>query len=346
MTYNGAAGTTKTAMAKTLGIASLSDDDLSEGYRRLFATIRNADDAVQLDIANALWVQSGFPIRQRFLDLSRESYGANDENVNFAHDPKAAAQTINAWTDKNTHGKISKIVGDLDRATRLVLTDAVYFKGRWSRPFDRKATETRRFSLRTGGSTMIPMMVQGGEYFYLETAALQAISLPYGSGRFEMYIFLPRKSPSASTYQSAMFAFLHSLDSAHWIGWLSRMRREDGKIILPKFKLTYGKSLRDTLTSMGMGIAFDPQRADFSGITSEPAKMWISFVEHSTYMKVDEEGTEAAAATAGGMSATVVGLPTPKPFEMVVDHPFFCAIADHNSGYLLFAAIISDPTAD
>lgn len=343
MVLNGAGGSTREAMARTLGIASLDEGQVNSANHQLLDTLRKADPAVQLKIANALWVKTGFALSTSFVDQTRDYYDASAQSLDFYGDPAAAVKTINAWADRNTLGKIPTIVDRLSRQTHLVLTDAVYFKGRWSRPFDQKATQSRPFYLRDGASVMTPMMTQKGEYPYLETPDFQAIRLTYGGGRFAMYIFLPRESPGASKHGSAISRFLKSLDQAHWNDWTSRMRGgSEGLIVLPRFELRYSKGLKDTLTSMGMGVAFDPQRADLSRIPAEPIKLWIDFVQHKTYLKVDEEGTEAAAVTAVGVVASAV-VAKPKPFEMIVDHPFFCAITERDSRAMLFAGVITNP---
>ena len=335
MTYNGASGATRIAIAQTLGRASSSDADFNRDNRALLDTVKTADPAVQIEIANALWTQSGFAIKPDFLRLTRDLFDASVEGLNFAGEPQAAAAHINDWVKEKTHGKIPEIVQGVARATVLVLTDAVYFKGRWRVPFDKKRTASRSFHLSGGSAVMLPMMVQNGEYDYLETDALQAIRLPYGDGRFAIYVFLPRKN-------TGLPDFLRTLDQAYWAQWTPQLRRRKGQIVLPRFESTYGQRLNDALKLMGMSVAFGPS-ADFSRIHPPPPRLQINDVEHKTYLKVDEEGTEAAAATSVGIRAAAV-LAGPPPFTMVVDHPFFCAIAERQSGALLFAGVVTNPT--
>lgn len=335
--YNGAAGGTRTAMARTLAVPSLSDDDFNRANHDLLGTLRKADPAVQMEIANALWTQSDFPVDPHFLKLSQDSYDASARSVDFAGNPRKAADTINGWVDENTHGKIPKIIATPDRNTRLVITDAVYFKGRWASPFNKKATQTRTFHLQDGGSVTAPMMVQSGEYPYFENDRFQAIRLPYGNGRFVMYVFLPRTT-------AGLPDFVRSLDEARWTEATAKLSERKGKIILPKLESTYAKTLNDALKAMGMAEAFDPDKADFSRIHPIPPPLFINDVEHKTYVKVDEQGTEAAAATSVGIAISLARINEPPPFEMVVDHSFFCAIAEQQSGALLFAGVVTDPT--
>jgi serine protease inhibitor len=337
MTYNGAAGDTKTGMAAALGLSSLDDDAINRGNHELLAALAKADPAVQIAIANALWAQAGFTIEKSFLDLNRNFYGAKVESLDFASNPAAAADVINRWVNQNTKGKIPTIIGVPESNTRLTLTNAVYFKGKWASPFDPKKTQPRTFHLAGGASGQAPTMVQEGKYPYFETTSLQAIRLAYGNGRYEMYVFLPRDGEGLS-------AFVKSLNQTRWNEWRGQFLQRKGKIELPRFESRWGKQLNPALKAMGMATAFDPNHADFSRIHTPPPTLFISDVEHKTYVKVDEEGTEAAAATSVTMSATSAMMQEPPPFEMIVDHPFFFAIAEQQSGAILFAGIMIDPT--
>jgi serine protease inhibitor len=335
MTYNGADGATRTAIAKTLGAASLSDEAINSNNRQLLDTIEKADPAVQMEVANALWTQAGFAVSPGFLKVNRDFYDASVQSLDFAGNPRHAVATINAWVNEKTHAKIPEILNVVDPATVVVLTDAVYFKGRWTVPFDKQQTAPRAFHLHGGATVNAPMMVQNGEYPYFENDLYQAIRLPYGNHRFAMYIFLPRKSAGLAN-------LLRKFDATHWGEMTAKLDDRKGEIVLPKFESTYSEQLNDALISMGMGVAFSG-RADFSRIHPPPPPLTITDVAHKTYVKVDEEGTEAAAATS--VSAATAGMiAEPPPFEMVVDHPFFCAITEGQSGALLFAGVVTDPT--
>jgi serpin B len=189
--------------------------------------------------------------------------------------------------------------------------------------------------LQSGANVNAPMMIQTGEYPYFENDVFQAIRLSYGNGRFAMYVFLPRKP-------GGLPDLLRALDQPHWSEWTGKLVERKGRIVLPKFESTYSQRLDDALESMGMDIAFN-EKADFSRIHPPPPPLLISEVEHKTYVKVDEEGTEAAAATSVSVIAMSV-VASPPPFEMVVDHPFFCAIAEQQSGAFLFGGVVTDPT--
>ena len=331
MTYNGASDDTKTAMAKTLGLSSMSDESINVGIRGLLDNVRHADPAVQIEIADALWPQSGFPIKPDFLKLTRDLFDAPVETLDFDADPDQATNRINSWVNEKTHGKISEIVQKLDRSTVLVLTNAVYFKGRWATPFDKKKTAPQKFYPPANEAIMAPMMDGSGNYSYFETDSFQAVRLPYGKDRFAMYVFLP-------TARDGLPDFLHSLDETNWIRWMAGFSSQSGHIVLPKLDSTYGRSLNAPLKAMGIAIALGPG-ADFSSIHPPPPHLQIDDVEHKTYVKVDEEGTEAAAAT----SVTVGFAMVMSPFRMTVDHPYFFAITDKESSAMLFAGVVTNP---
>jgi len=334
MAYNGAAGDTKTEMAKTLALGSLGDENINRANHYLMHTLAEADPTVQTEIANALWVQKDFPINPDFRTVCESFYDASVASLDFIGDPTGAAAAINSWVDKNTHHRIPVLVAEIGRDTRLMLTDAVYFKGRWSSPFKKAQTRPRPFHLLSGDSRQTAMMDQSGDYSYLENQDFQAIRLPYGNKRYAMYVFLPRKA-------AGLPEFIRSLDGAHWTRWTSQFAQRSGEIVIPKFETTYSKQLNDALKDMGMRLAFDDRRADFSRIHPY---LFISDVEHKTWVKVDEEGTEAAAATSVGMSLAAVGAGPVPAFVMIVDHPFFFAITEEQSGTLLFAGVVMDPT--
>ncbi len=334
MAYNGAAGDTKTEMAKTLALGSLSDEDINRANHYLMHTLAEADPAVQTEIANGLWVQKDFPINPDFRTVCESFYDASAASLDFIGDPTGAAAEINSWVDKNTHHRIQVLVAGIRPDNRLMLTDAVYFKGRWSSQFKKAQTRPRPFHLLGGDSRQTAMMDQSGDYSYLENQDFQAIRIPYGNKRYAMYVFLPRKV-------AGLPDFLRSLDETHWIQWTGQFRQRSGEIVIPKFETTYSKQLNDALKEMGMRLAFDDRRADFSRIHPD---LFISDVEHKTWVKVDEEGTEAAAATSIGMSLTAMAAAPMPAFVMIVDHPFFFAITEQQSGALLFAGVVMDPT--
>jgi serpin B len=217
----------------------------------------------------------------------------------------------------------------------LVLVNAVYFHGRWKDPFEQTATVVRPFTLLSGAKPQCPFMSRSGSYKYLKGDGFQAIRLPYGSDRFAMYVVLPDAI-------DGLPALLRGLDRKEWSAWLGKMQPSEGSISLPRFKVEYGEELSKPLVALGMASAF--AKADFSGMTVH-RDLFISEVAHKTYVDVNEEGTEAAAATEVGVAASSAPMSPGTPFNMVVDHPFLCAIRDDKTGEILFLGAIYDPTA-
>lgn len=333
MTYIGAVGETKDAMARALETQGITHPELNQAYAQLRAALESADPKVQLNIANSLWARKGITFNPDFIQRNKQFYGADVTTLDFG-DPSAPA-TINSWVADKTKGKIDKIVDNIDAQSILFLINAIYFNGKWAAEFDKAKTKDDVFTTAAGQEKRHPMMHQSGDYRYFEGKDFQAVSLPYGAGRVSMYIFLPAKSTS-------MVEFQKKLTAANWEAWMSGFVETKGEIALPRFKVEYEIGLNDALKALGMGIAFDPDRANFSGIGQASGNIFISRVKHKTFAEVNEEGTEAAAATSVEVSVTSMRQPS-KTFRMIVDHPFFCAIRDNRTGTVLFMGSIADP---
>lgn len=331
MTYNGAKGETQQAMAKALELQGLSLADVNQGNAALIAALQKADPAVEVAIANSLWAQKGGGFQREFLRRNQQFYKAQVTELNFKQ--PGAAGKINNWVKQQTRGKITQIVDQVQPNLVLLLLNAVYFKGKWSQAFDAADTVERPFTLANGSRKQHPMMTQTGRYDYYETANFQAVSLPYGEGRFSLYLFLPKS-------QSNLSAFHRTLTAANWNQWMNGFQNRPGSVQIPKFKLEYDLNLNSALKALGMGVAFDGDRADFSGMSQ--GDLAIDQVRHKTFVEVNEVGTEAAAATSVGIVATSTQVPEP-PFQLVADRPFFCAIRDNETGSLLFMGAITNP---
>lgn len=333
MAYNGAEGETRQAMARALETQTLSLDELNRAYAGLKAALEQADAKVKLQIANSLWARQGLQFKPEFIQRNKDYFSAQVTALNF-DDPSAPA-TINRWVSENTNGKIDKIVDQIDSNAILFLINAIYFKGAWAKEFEKAKTKEDNFTL-VRGTKRLPMMSQSGNYQYLETKDFQAVSLPYGGGRVSFYVFLPASS-------SNLGAFEKSLTEANWQQWMAQFHANDGDLRLPRFRVEYEVTLNDALKALGMGVAFDEGRANFSGMIQMGGQnVYISRVKHKTFAEVNEEGTEAAAVTSTEMRATSMRI-EPQRFRMVVDRPFFCAIRDNTSGAVLFMGSIYDP---
>lgn len=331
MTYNGASGSTQQAMAKTLELQGMNLPEINSSYAAaLKQLLDNSDAKVQLKIANSLWANQDVSFAPDFLKRTQEFYQAKVSNLNFKD--AAASNIINNWVKENTNGKITKIVEKIEPDQVLFLINAIYFKGNWSNEFDKKQTAPHPFYITSGRRKQHPMMSQEGDYKYYESEQFQAVSLPYGKdGKISFYIFLPKQN-------SNLKAFYHNLNVENWEKWMTQFNKQKGFIRLPRFKTDYDITLNDALKSLGMEEAFS-NKANFSGMGKNFA---ISQVKHKTFVEVNEEGTEAAAATSVGIVATSMR-DEPEPFRMIVDRPFFCAIRNNQTGSVLFMGSIIEP---
>jgi serpin B len=268
-------------------------------------------------------------------------YDAEMADLDFSN--SSAATRINSWASKETYGRISKVIDRIDPSDLALLLNAVYFKGEWAHKFDKAQTQQRDFALAGGSIKQVPRMAQSGRFDYFETPHMQAIRLPFGEGDLVMEVLLPAKSSSLEALEA-------ELTPEHWTGWQGQYAPRSGKIELPRFELKSNYRLNEPLQALGMTRAFDPGSAQLTGMFSSApgqphaGRFFISSVLQSTYWKVDEEGSEAAAVTTTGIRATAVARPE-QPFQMIVDRPFFCAIEDRRSGALLFVGAIYDPAA-
>ena len=295
MTYAGAAGKTAEQMAGTLHF-DLPADRLHAAFGSLTKELNNppkAGDkpAYQLVVSNALWLQKGFPFQKEFTGLVAANYGAGLNEVSYA-EPEPARKTINAWVEKATNDKIKDLIpqGVLTEQTRLVLTNAVYFKSDWADTFSEHATKPGPFHLAGGKTVETPLMTQWTHVGYMETDEFQLADLPYKSDVLSMTVLLPRKADGLPELEKKLTA--KALDE-----WLGKSKTADVDLTLPRFKFTSEFGLKEPLADLGMAEAFDPGKADFSGMTTAE-KLFISAVLHKAFVAVDEKGTEAAAATA------------------------------------------------
>lgn len=333
MTYNGAAGTTEEAMRATLELEGMSLGEVNEAYRSLIALLRGLDPRVRFVIANSLWYRQGYAVKPEFLDANRTFYDARVSALDFAS--PTASQTINAWVDQQTQGLIDEIVPDpLPPENVLYLINAIYFKGDWTQQFDPQRTGPRPFHLPDGSVVNVPTMTHGKEVAVRvrHFPGGDVIDLPYGGRAFSMTIVVPR--------ESSVDALVAGLTAEQWNGWIATLDSTEREVFFPKFKLENDLSLVGTLRALGMGVAFgcEPLTADFTRI-SEPRELCITSVKHKTYVDVNEEGTEAAAATAVGVGVTSA------PQPIVVDRPFLFALRENLSGTILFLGVIRNPAA-
>ncbi len=332
MTYNGADGTTREAMARALELDEMTLDDVNRAFADLKSALTPIDPKIQITIANSLWARNGFTLKPAFVERNRQHFGAEITSLDFS-DP-AAADTINAWVNKNTQGKIDKIVDRINNDDVLFLINAIYFKGQWHFEFDKQNTKPDVFQLAGGEQKQVQMMSQSNYYFYNKGKNFQAVGLMYGQGSVSMYIFLPDERISLDQFEQ-------DLTPENWDLWMKSFGGRRGDLKLPRFKLEWEADLVKPLSALGMAEAFDPYRANFSQIgKSNSGNVYLSRVKHKSWCEVNEEGTVAAASTA--VTATLTSV-QPEKFVMKVDRPFFFAIRDSRTGVVLFMGRVTNP---
>ena len=335
MTYGGARGQTAEQMATVLHFPAEQQQ-----LPPVFATLSkdlHADSETpgyQLHVANALWGQKGYHFRQDFLSTTKTYYGAGLNEVDFQTAAEETRKTINAWVEQQTKDKIKDLIplGALNELTRLVLTNAIYFKGDWLLPFMKSLTKEEDFKVATDRQVTVPMLHQTGFFKYFDGGNFQALELPYVENKLSMVVFLPKKVDGLAEFEQ-------SLTAQNLMKWLPQLQQHEVVVTLPKFRVTAEFTLNKTLSSMGMPLAFSPHAADFSGM-SEEKDLYLSAVIHKAYVDVNEEGTEAAAAT-GIVTRTMSAGPPPSTFH--ADHPFVFLIRDNSSGSLLFLGRLVQP---
>jgi serpin B len=332
MAYNGANGETRSAMAHALQFGDLDLETINDANAALTTTIEQIDPAITIAIANSLWARQGVEFAPEFLQHNQQFYRAEIATLDFR--APDTIRRINTWVDEQTRGKISKIIDQLDPLAVLVLLNAIYFKGNWSTAFDRKLTQDHPFTLPSKQQKQVPMMQRTDDWRFFWDGRLGAIRIPYGAGRVSMDVFLPEE-------QGGLERFYNELHEANWISWTRQFRRSKGTLLLPRFKIEYERRLNDALATLGMGVAFDRQNADFSAMT-RVEQVSISQVKHKAFVEVHEEGTEAAAVTSVEFRALGMTV-RDKTFRMVVDRPFFFVIRDQQTDTILFMGAVTEP---
>lgn len=332
MTYMGAKENTKTQMAKALQFGE-DTQAVTQGFNKLQESFNKVDSNYELRIANDLWVQKGMSLIVDFTEQLHDAYGVLSKKADFARETEVARGMINDKIAQQTGDKIKELLapGMVTPQTRLVLTNAIYFKGKWQTPFDAKDTKDLDFTKLDNSKVKVPMMYQKGQFRYLQDDEIQLIELPYqsseGNPGLSMVILLPQVPEDFTMVEKKLPHYLQKLKD-------SRQPLEIG-VFLPKFKLESAFQLQEPLKNMGMKDAFDPALADFSGMI-KAEKLAISAVVHKAFVEVNEEGTEATAATA---VVTSRGM-TP---SLRVDHPFIFWIKDNRSGTILFLGRVTEP---
>ena len=307
-------------------------NSLDLALERAPASTPEDEGAFQLNIANSIWGQAGFPFLPEFLDTLAENYGTGLQTADFTN-PEPVRATINQWVANQTKDKIQDLFpeGSITDMTRMVLANAIYFKAAWANPFEKEQTKPADFTLLDGSVIQVPTMHLADGLGYLSGEGFQAVSLPYMGGTASMIAILPDTGTFKEFEARLTYAKLEEL----------RSQMEHTQVILsmPRFKIESSFGLKDTLSALGMEDAFLPDAADFSGMDGQK-DLYISSVLHKAYVNVDEEGTEAAAAT--GVVVGLTSMPT-EQVEVKLDRPFMLMIVDETSGSILFMGRVTNP---
>ncbi len=337
MTYAGARGSTATEMAAVLRFPA-TGERLHRAFAKVIRDVSRVGSGgkAELHVANALWPQTGLAVDGDFEKNVRSLYGAGLMPLDFRREPEKARVAINGWVEHHTQERIKDLIpeGAIDGRTRLVLTNAIYFKGAWRHAFDEEATRKGTFTLATGQKIGdVPLMRQLASLRYLDGDSFQALELPYRDDELSMVVFLPKKTSGLAELEG-------TLTAARVTDALARMTVHEVDVTLPRFNVTTELRLKEPLTRLGMPLAFS-DRADFSGIAKGDL-LKISEVFHKAYVEVNEKGTEAAAATGGTMAEVSARLRVPRAVFRA-DHAFFFLIRENGTGSLLFAGRLANP---
>lgn len=329
MAYNGAEGTTRDAFEQVLNYQGLTREEINEITKELIHVLVTNVNGNLLEIANSMWYDTGFPVEPEFITLNSYYYDAEVNELDFRE--SGAVETINNWVSQKTHGKIDEIIAQLEPEVMMLLINAIYFNCVWDIEFDTDNTHQSNFYNEDGSLFgEVDMMQLESKLMVANSADFRAVELPYKNDKFSMLLFLP-------TEESSVDQLIEELDGERWNSWLEGFtEQEEFTIYMPRFEFEYERSLADDLKAMGLDVAFTGQ-ADFSGISA--IDLLISDVIHKTYIKVNEEGTEAAAVTAVEMQLTSINPSN----EIRLDRPFLFAITEKSSKSILFMGKVAEP---
>jgi len=332
MAYNGADGTTKQGIAKALDFEGIGDGDMNASFKSLGELLTGIDKTVKFTPANSIWYRNGLVPQEKFVETNRQYFNAEVKGLDFGN-ADAAKAAMNAWVKDKTNGKIPQIISQVRSEDVMFLINAIHFKGTWTYQFDKNLTRNADFATATGNVSVPFMQLKNTRYRTYVDADKQLVELPYGNKQFSMVLVLPSQTNTVNQLISQL-----SITSLN--GWLAKSDSSAVSLYLPKFTFSYEKSLNETLSDLGMAEAFT-DRADFSRLLQgfKAGSLKITEVKHKAFVEVNEEGTEAAAATSVGIGVTSM------PAELYFNRPFVFLIREKNSGAILFIGKLMNPKA-
>jgi len=332
MTRNVASGRTLGAMTNTLGFAGMNDTEINESYKYIIETFSGLDPKVKLQIANSIWYRNNFIVEQPFVITNQQYFDASVTSLDFSS--PSAADIINAWVKEKTNQLIPKIIDGIPGDAVMYLVNAVYFKGQWKYQFEKEKTENKPFHLYNGTELQVASMIQHETHSFFPGPGFTAVELPYNQGNYVMTVLLP---DAGKTVEDV----ITQLSQANWNTWSKQFADRDIQLQLPKFKYEYDeKAMKPILSDLGMGVAFDSDKADFTRINANGG-LYISRVMHKTFIETNEEGTEAAAVTAVEVGVTSVG--PDQTYYFTINRPFVYFIQEKSTGTILFLGTVMNP---
>jgi len=337
MTYAGAAGDTASQMQKAMHWAGPASK-VATDFASLNQILKDAQKAgaVQLSIANALWPQKGYGFRKDYLDLLSDTFKTSLHEADFVKQSEVERVRINQWVEEQTKDRITDLMppGSVNEMTRLVLANAIYFKAKWQSPFKTESTRPAPFYLASGGSVSAPLMAKQSNFRYALMPTFKLLELPYEGGELSMLIILPDATNGLPELEKEM-------SDANLVAWTRALRMKEVSVFLPRFRMTFETRLNGHLETLGMHDAFSDQKADFTGMTGN-RDLYISSAVHKAFVEVNEEGTEAAAATGIAMAPRSAVRPVEIPVFRA-DHPFLYMIRHQATGTILFLGRMIKP---
>ena len=329
MTLNGANGATRDAMLDALRINDITPEEINSSYKDLTDALLTIDKRVLMSIANSVWTENDFKVKDSFIDILTRYYDAESEG--FDINDESAPGKINAWIEDKTNGLIKDMVEKLNDNTVMLLINAVYFKGKWQSQFDKDKTVQSLFYKPDGTEITVPMMKQQEDFKVYSGNGFSMAEFAYGQGNFVMDIILPDD-------KDGIASLLPQITDPAFKTWANGLYKRELNLSMPRYKFGFKKQLKDILTGMGMGIAFT-DGADFTNIAETPPLL-INDVTHQAFIETNEEGTEAAAATIVDIGLTSM---PPEPLVFNLDHAFLFIIRETTTNSIIFMGRVSDP---
>ncbi|MEZ5070793.1 MAG: serpin family protein [Bacteroidales bacterium] len=330
MTYNGAAGTTLEAFENVLHFAGLTETEVNESYKDLMDQLLNLDSKVTFSLANSIWSRDGFPVEADFIQANRDYFDAEVRSMDFA-DPQTV-EVINQWIEDTTNGLITDMLDQIPANAVMYLVNAIYFKAKWLYEFEKSDTYEGNFYLSGDGTSRADFMRVDGDFTFTQNEDCMAVELPYGDSAFSMVVMLPSES-------TGLDALVGKLSPETWESWFAQSGYGPVEVHLPKFKYGWKDSLNAPLTQLGLGVAFSSLEADFTRI-NPIGDLFLSRVIHQSFIEVNEEGTEAAAATIVEVVNECAGC---GGTTFVADRPFLYVIKENSTGAIVFLGTVGRP---